>query len=85
MPRKFRIPKRDLDIAAREEHKEHPWLTHKEARKVATDHLSKHPYYLQAYGVAERIMAKQEAANKPKRRRPTPNNNMDWINKGFLL
>ena len=82
MPRKFRIPERELDRAAREEHKEHPWLTHKEARKVATDHLSEHPAYLKAMSVAEQIMAKEEARNKPKRRKPRLKPS-GFMNRGF--
>jgi hypothetical protein len=82
MTRRMRIPKRDLVEAAREEHKEHPWLTAKEARKVATDHLSKHPAYMKAMSVAEQIMAKEEARNKPKRRRARPKPG-GWMNRGF--
>jgi len=82
MARRMRIPKRELDVAAREEHKEHPWLSVKEARKVATDHLSRHPYYMKAMNVAEQIMAKEEASNKPKRRRPRPKPG-GWMNRGF--
>ena len=82
MIRRTRIPKRDLDEATREEAKEHPWFTHKEARKVAMDHLSKHPSYLKAFGVAEQIMAKEEARNKPKRRKPRPNPS-GWITRGY--
>lgn len=82
MTTRYRIPKRVLVKAAREEAKEHPWLTAKEARKVATDHLSKHPYYMQAYSVAEQIMAKEEARNKPKRRKPKPNPT-GFINRGY--
>jgi hypothetical protein len=69
-------------MATREEAKEHPWLTHKEARKVAVDHLSHHPYYLKAMTVAEQIMAKEEVRKKPKRRRPKANPN-GWINRGY--
>ena len=82
MTTRYRIPKRVLVKAAKEEAKEHPWLTAKEARKVATDHLSKHPYYMKAMGVAEQIMAKEEARNKPKRRKPKPNPT-GWINRGY--
>jgi hypothetical protein len=82
MTTRNRIPKRVLVKAAKEEAKEHPWLTAKEARKVATDHLSKHPYYMHAMGVAEQIMAKEEASNKPKRRRQKPNPTA-FMNRGY--
>ena len=82
MATKYRIPKRVLVKAAKEEAKEHPWLTAKEARKVATDHLRHHPYYMQAMGVAEQIMAKEEASNKPKRRKHKPNTTA-FMNRGY--
>ena len=82
MTTKYRIPKRVLIKAAKEEAKEHPWLTAKEARKVATDHLSRHPYYMQAQAVADQIMAKEEASNKPKRRKPKPNP-IGFMNSGY--
>lgn len=72
MPRLFRIPKRELDLAAREERKEHPWMTHRQAVHTARDHLVRHPTYQKAMGVAEHIMERQERGMKPIRRKRRP-------------
>ena len=34
---------KQIERGAREEHKEHPWLSFKEAERVAKDHIRRHP------------------------------------------
>jgi hypothetical protein len=72
MPPRYIVHKKDLQKGAKVEQKEHPWASPARARRIARDHLQRHPKAYAAEPIIERVLQNQERKIKPIKRRIPP-------------
>ena len=69
MAERFRVDKKDLEFAARQERERHPWMGIKTSRRIARENLQRHPKFYVVEGQAEYLRANAERGMKPQKRR----------------
>ncbi len=73
MAERFRVNKKDLEFAARQERANHPWMGIKTSRRIARENLQRHPKFYVVENQAEYLRANAERGIKPvKRKRRQP-------------